>query len=302
MTEKWRIEDAARWEIAGEEPQGRHRHLWLRHHDKERTWLFKRTDVQADRPLHEDIAEKLASELAVRLGIPAARVDLAKLGEDRGCLVEDLRWSGGEDQPGQVLLGGLIADYNPSDRERRGHNVDNIRRALRDFGVPPNSPTPTGFTGFDVMTGYLVFDALIANSDRHDRNWAVLIPPPGHPGPDVLCGSYDHASSFGFNLSDDQRRQRLADGTVAKWCGRGTARQFEHHKGQPRQSLVQLARSASMLCSSTVRGHWLDVMMSVSTDLMDELLSATPELSPTTRTFTRELVMVNRGRLLDALR
>ncbi|MGH3276325.1 MAG: hypothetical protein ACRDNZ_18610 [Streptosporangiaceae bacterium] len=301
MTDQWNVVDASSWTLAGEEPQGLRPHVWLSHESRERTWLFKYHDVEPDHPLGEDLTEKLASELAGAFGIPAARVDLAVRDRIRGCLVEDLRWSKGSHESGQTLLPEVIEGYNPDDPEHVGHNVANIRRALGCFAAPPASPTPDGFEAFDVFAGYLVFDALIANGDRHDRNWAVLIRPQGTHPPDALCGSYDHASSFGFNMSDEQRRRRLSEGTVESWAKRGAARQFEHRRGQHRQSLVELACSAVALCSSRVQQYWLDAVLSVQPDVVRALLDAAPGLSETTRQFTNEVIMINRGRLRDAL-
>lgn len=301
MTAPWNVVDASSWILAGEEPQGLRPHSWLRHESLERTWLFKHPGVVPDRPLGEDVTEKLASELASVFGIPAARVELAVRGGVRGCLVEDLRWSGGSLEPGQALLAEVVPGYNPEDPGHRGHNVANIRQALGRFTAPPASPTPEGFDAFDVFAGYLAFDALIANGDRHDRNWAVLIRPPGLSGPDALCGSYDHASSLGFNLSDEARRRRLSEGTVKSWAQKGAARQFEHQHGKPRQKLVELACSAAGQCSARVQQHWLDAVLSVQSDVVEALLDAAPCLSETTRQFTKEVIMINRARLLDAL-
>jgi len=239
--------------------------------------------------------------LAGVFGIPAARVDLAVRDGIRGCLVEDLRWSKGSHEPGQTLLAEVVEGYNPDDSEHIGHNVANIHRALGRFAAPPASPTPDGFGAFDVFAGYLVFDALIANGDRHDRNWAVLTRPPGVPGLDALCGSYDHGSSFGFNTSDEERRRRLSEGTVESWARKGHARQFEHRRGQRHQTLVELARSAVALCSQPVQQHWMDAVLSVQSDVVRALLDAAPGLSETTRQFTNEVIMINRGRLRDAL-
>lgn len=301
MTDQWTVVDASSWTLAGEEPQGLRPHVWLSHESRERTWLFKHPDVEPDHPLGEDLTEKLASELAGVFGIPAARVDLAVRDDLRGCLVEDLRWSKGSHESGQTLLPEVVEGYDPGDSEHVGYNVANIRRALGRFAAPPASPTPDTFEAFDVFAGYLVFDALIANGDRHDRNWAVLIRPPGVHGPDALCGSYDHASSFGFNMSDEQRRRRLSEGTVESWAKKGAARQFEHRRGQRRQSLVELACSAVALCSPRVQQHWLDAVLSVQSDVVRALLDAAPGLSETTRQFTNEVIMINRGRLRDAL-
>jgi hypothetical protein len=152
-----------------------------------------------------------------------------------------------------------------------------------------------------VFTGYLIFDALIANGDRHDRNWAVLLRPPGEGGADALCGSFDHASSLGFNVSDEERRRRMIDGTVANWTRRRPARQLEHQRGQPKQTLVDLARSAADLCRPGVRKYWLEAVLSVQSEIVESILARAPGLSDATRSFTREVIMINRERLFDAL-
>jgi hypothetical protein len=297
----WPIVDVSAWRIAGEEPQGLQPHQWLSHGSRERTWLFKPLRPERNRPLGEHVAERLASELARVMGIPSARVDLADRDGVPGCIVEDLRWSKGSLQPGRVLLPEVVGDYDPEDPERRGHNVVNIRLALQRFAAPSDSNTPEGFAAFDVFTGYLIFDALIANRDRHDRNWAVLLRPPGKPGRDALCGSFDHASSLGFNLSDEERQRRMTDGTVPNWAHRGVARQFEHQRGQRNQTLVDLARSASELCGPDVRKYWLQAVLSVQSDVVGSILARAPGLSDVTRSFTREVIMINRDRLFDAL-
>ena len=301
MTDQWPIVDVSAWTIAGEETQGLQPHQWLSHESRQRTWLFKPLRPSRDRPLGEHITEKLASELAKIMGIPSAPTDLAQRDGTLGCIVEDVRWSKGSLQPGRILLPEVLPDYDPEDPSRRGHNVVNIRLALERFAAPPAARTPAGFAAYDVFVGYLTFDALIANGDRHDRNWAVLIRPPGRPGKDALCGSYDHASSFGFNVSDDERRRHLVERTVAKWAQRGFARQFERRPGPSKQTLVDLARAAADLCEPTVRDHWRKAVLSVHRSTVESILAAAPGLSDITREFTSELLMINRDRLSDGL-
>jgi hypothetical protein len=301
VSEPWPIVDVSEWTFRGVETQGRQAHDWLSHESRERTWLFKPLRPQRNRPLGEHVTERLVSELARVMGIASARVDLADRDGVPGCIVEDVRWPNGELQHGRVLLSAVVGDYDPDDPEHRGYNVANIRLALEPFAAPPASPTPEGFAAFDVFTGYLILDALIANRDRHDRNWAVLLRPPGEPGKHALCGSFDHASSLGFNLSDEERRRRMTNGTVANWTRHGLARQFERRRGQRNQSLVDLARSASELCGPEVRKYWLDAVLSVQSDVVGSILARAPGLSDPTRSFTREVIMINRDRLLDAL-
>jgi len=227
----WPVVEASGWRLAGEEPAGLQVHTWLAHPDHERTWLFKQRQPAEPGPFHEDLTEKAAAEIGRRLGVPCATVELAERHEQRGCLVEDLRLSDWEDQPGQVLLqpyaSGAEHLVNP------GHSIDNIRRALAGMESPPAASHLEAFSAFDVFSGYLVFDALIANTDRHDRNWAVLRRPPGQQGQDLLCGSFDHASSLGFNVTDDKRTRLLDAGGVSSWALLGKARQLERQRGAP---------------------------------------------------------------------
>jgi hypothetical protein len=64
-------------------------------------------------------------------------------------------------------------------------------------------------TATDWFVGYLLVDALIGNTDRHHENWAVLESIGLSERCAVLAPSYDHASSLGRELTDDERRARL---------------------------------------------------------------------------------------------
>jgi len=302
MPSSWPARDVSAWSLAGEEQQGMHPHRWLRHESETRTWLFKPARAERARSLPEDIAERLACGFAGLLRFPAARVELATRHGGPGVIVEDARWAGGALQHGQVLMTEVDEHYDPDDREHRGHSVVAIRSALARFDPPPGADVPSEFTGFDVFSGYLVFDGLIAHVDRHDRNWAVLVRPPGEPGNDALCASFDHAACLGFTLAEEAQARHLQNRSVAEWAGQGRASRFEHQRGTRWASLVDLAASAVDLCSSDVRAAWHNRLEAIERDAVDDLVGAAPRLSEVTRLFIAELVMVNRRRLLDVLR
>ena len=301
----WSVECVDDWSTAGLENQGQHAHDWLKHPSQERTWLFKPARSARDRSIGEDVAEKLGCEIAGLIGVPAAKVKLATRNGASGALVEDARLPDWELQLGQVLMPEVVSEYEPHNPEHVGYNVYNVHRALERFTVPPEATNlPAGFKAFDAFAGYLLFDALIAHGDRHDRNWAVITPPPSGPGNEALCASFDHAASLGFTLSDE-KRERLLNGegdTVATWARRGRARRFEHRSGTSPQTLVDLAGSAIALCSRRTREFWRDQISSVECGSVSGVVEAAPDLSANTRRFTVELVMVNRGRLLNVLR
>ena len=297
----WPTLDASSWTLAGVEQQGLHEHEWYRHESESRTWLFKPARPERHRAIGEDTAEKLAGELALLVGIPAARVELAERDGIGGALVEDARPPGWVLQHGRVLMSEAVEDYDPDDREHRGHSPATIRSALQRFGAPPTNQLPPDFGAFDVFAGYLIFDALIAHVDRHDRNWAVLVPSPGDSSPDALCASFDHAASLGFTLSEHDCAEHLRGGSVGRWANQGKASRFEHRGRTPWQSLVGLAGSSARLCRDDVRAYWRDRVMSVGRDSVIEVVDAAPALADVTREFIVELVMANRRRLLDEL-
>ncbi len=79
--------------------------------------------------------------------------------------------------------------------------------------VPPIS-MPFGYQSPDairnvagVFVGYLMLDALVANQDRHDENWGLIL---SDGGSITLAPTFDHASSLGRNESDAERIARLA--------------------------------------------------------------------------------------------
>jgi len=69
------------------------------------------------------------------------------------------------------------------------------------------------------LAGYLVFDALIGNTDRHHENWAILLRAPNS----ILevAPSFDHASSLGRELQDSKRLNFLQNHRVEDYVRRG---------------------------------------------------------------------------------
>jgi hypothetical protein len=300
----WSVVPIDDWSIAGVEAQGQHEHYWYAHPSQERTWLFKPARVERNWAMREDIVEKLGCEFARLIGVPAAHVQLATLEGESGALVEDARLHQWELQLGQVLMTEVVNDYDPSDREHNGYNVRNIRRALERFAPPPTYDFPAGFGAFDVFVGYLVLDALIGHCDRHERNWAVTLPPSAVNQSEALCASFDHAASLGFTLTDEKREGLCAGrngDTVAGWASRARARRFERRAGEECQTLVDLAWSAVDLCSAETREYWTARVLSVGCGSVSDVVAAAPDLTDIARRFTVELVMINRGRLLDVL-
>lgn len=213
----------------GDEPMGTKEKFWLIHIDG-RHGLFKATRVNDGISTGEDWAEKIASELAHLIGIPAAKVELANWNNRRGIVSFDVRQplglTAGEgldetNEPigalvhGNELLGQIVGPTYPEEGTQRTseHTVRRILKLLQnDFFLIPSQEFDSESaieTTADVFVGYLLLDALISNTDRHHENWGIIST--GHwTAPFLLSPSYDHASSLGRELHENAQVERLA--------------------------------------------------------------------------------------------
>ena len=272
--EQFPVLDVSDWEIIADETAGAEEKYWLQERGTSRRWLFKSVTVKQGHVHGEDWAEKTAAQLAGLLGIPCACIELAELHGAPGCISADLRPPLHELQHGQVLLEERDAPgyVHGKGKVHPGHSVENIQATLQGMLPPLGCELGSDTTAYDVFAGYLLFDAWVANRDRHDNNWAVLRPVMASGDPLRLCGSYDHANSLGFNLTDQASSRLVEQQRVMAWCEKGTAWRFEHDPGRPIPTLVEVAAKALQLASPEARRYWLERLRQVDQDEVVHLL------------------------------
>jgi len=293
------VVDVATWRVAGIETDGQTEHMWLERPDDQRLWLFKQVVVKEGRRQGEDWVEKIASVIAAAINVPRAQVELAHRHGADGCIVRDIKPHQWQMFSGADLLTGLLGpSFDPRAGDAAGHSLVTIGRVLRECGPPPGA-APAITSALDCFAGYLVLDALIANRDRHPRNWAVLQAPAGGQARDELCPSFDHASGLGFGMTDRERSRWLKEGGIEAWVRRGTAKTFEHGP-KPWPSLIDLAVQALGQSSQSAREYWREQVTGLTADVVRSAVNNAPTLSEVTRRFTAEVVTVNRRRLMEA--
>ncbi|WP_307851951.1 hypothetical protein [Williamsia sp. CHRR-6] len=245
----------------------------------------------------QDWAEKIAAEVAAMLSIPVVQTELAVATslesgiQQRGSISRDMRPLGWAGSPGAQLLGECDDDFDSD--TCAGHTLDAIESVLQTIAGPPDDRYES-WSAFDVFVGYLTLDALIANTDRHAHNWAVL-----SRGPErALAPSYDHGRAFGSGLNDRTRATILEGDALARWCARGVTTRFD---GGEAHTMLAFAAAAAGRCGPSARQHWLEQIHGLDLDLCDAVIEAVPELSGVARTFVMELLTTNRRRLIDGL-
>lgn len=310
----WTPIDVSDWELIEIEQSGTNTSNWLRDPDGGGSWLHKSTRIPSTG--HEegqDWAEVAATQAAVLLGVPCARTRLCRSDGRRGSLSMSMRPNGQDliqawvvllsaDVPGYVPHAGGTEPVDPARPQvkRPGHSLENIRMALSSVLAPSEFLGPANLSGFDVFAGYAILDALVANRDRHDDNWAALRPQMVGM-PDRLAPSYDHGGSLGYNVSDAERERRLSNpALLAAWAAKGTAHRFEHIGRPP--SLVEHAAKAVSMASPEAAQWWRGRLTNLDlAPLTGVLAQGVPGMSVRAATFANKVLGLNLRRLQDAI-
>ena len=284
------IVDASGWDVDLLEPGGSDANVWLIDPETQGRALFKPVVAKQNRRQGEDWSEKAVEQIAALIGVPTARIRMARRNGRSGLLSYDLA-EGCELHTGAVLIGEIDSRLVPRARERLGHNLDNIHRVLAPLSAAAIGGD--GLTAFDQFCGYLVLDALVANRDRHEENWGVLRDRSGRL---TLAPSFDHGNSLAFNVTDDYRHRQLDhDPFLTSWSQRGSADRFE---GGREVTLVDFAHQALRLATSGCTDLWLGRLNDIGSQGWASAIEPVPEMSEVCRTFCLQLLSTNQRRLL----
>jgi hypothetical protein len=295
------------------EQMGTKEKFWFNHVDGN-WWLFKFNRLGHG----DDWSEKIACEIAGLLGLPHAHVELATFEESRGVMSRDFTESGKFPLiHGNELLVKLVNPQYPKDQNYKvtEHTVESItlildvpsikRRMFDDIAVP----LATEYTDIegvvsarDLFAGYLILDALIGNTDRHHENWAIIMRENWASIQSerqfCLAPTFDHASCLGFNLSDDERTDRMTLGrnrSVATFADKATSKLYRAGTDKP---LTPLAAFDEMTKDRpAARRAWIDRLRKIADTEYWTIIDLVPaqRMSKPARDFAFALLRLNRG-------
>ena len=194
----------------------------------------------------ENWSEKAACEILRHVGVPCASYEFAMHDGDAGVISRQFVSVNGRFLPANMLLESAVKGYDGRLRFRqRRYQLSTSLNLFKLRAILPPPGTPAKFSQLsaaEMLVGYIVFDVLIGNTDRHHENWGVIIDYTDRYSPTFsLAPSFDHASSLGRNESDQARGRRLttadARDTVEAYCRR--ARSAFYGTGTTPQTLRQ---------------------------------------------------------------
>lgn len=289
--QRFRIWDIGEWEGLGVETSGTNKPQWYSDPQTQQIWLFKAHGTDANKLHGKAWAEKVVYEVGQLLGVPCVETHLAVHQGTFGSISKNYEEPGWEAKNGSVLISADIPSFAPRDKEREHHNLDVIQRVLTGIKAPRGSSKHL-LNAFDTFAGFLVLDALTASGDRHVENWAVL---EGPNGVSFLAPSWDHGNSLGFQLDDEQKQEELTKG-IENWAAHGMARKFE---GGRTLQLTSLALEALSRATIQGRNYWLGRVLGLKESDLRGTIDRVPTMSELERKFVFEVIVANKGRLLD---
>lgn len=259
----------------------------------------------------ENWAEKIAFELAKLLDMPHAVYELARFGQRDGVISPSLVGRGARLVHGNELLVSVEASYGANVGKVYKRNEHTLGRVLSYLKASANLVgAPYGFrqtvgisSALDVFVGYLMFDAFIANQDRHDQNWALLN---ANDGNSFLSPSFDHGSSMGRNESDERREIMMTTKDngrhISTYVTRAKSALFPNPSpGQKAQALLTLdAFTQAARQSPKAANEWQLRLAAIAEETIAVVVNDVPVeiMSPTAKEFTHRLLCLNRARIL----
>lgn len=288
------ILDVTDWPPARDEQLGTKPKQWLAHPDSGELWLWKASTSNVRKGgtpylKGDDWSERIACEVGRLLGLPVADVELAAHAEKPG--VVSRRFVGSGD--GLVHGNELLAQDESCDDA--GYTVGAVALVLA--GVEPPTQHPSLLGAVDWFAGYLVLDALIGNTDRHIENWGVIRLDTGSTR---LAPSFDHASSLGFLLSDDQRSECLHTSDKNRTIRAYASRSRTKFDGRPHPAEAAIALVKQL--DARAQQHWIARVESSNT--IEDLVLDVPEsrMSVVAKEFVTRLYQENHSTLSQAFR
>lgn len=274
--------------------------------------LYGSTLFKEGRPgTGENWAEKIACELAQLLGLPHAHYELARFDGRAGVISPSLVARGARLIHGNELLVTFVTGYGTNESKVYRQREHTIRRLLSYFKASAETVgAPYGFeqspeiqTALDVFIGYLMFDAWIANQDRHDLNWALLRTSDGNT---FLSPSYDHGSSLGRNEPDAKRSIMLTTKDMGQHITRyvlGARSALYPHviEGKPKALLTLDAYRYAARHSKVAGEAWRAKLAGISDAMVRSVISQVPSelMSNVAKEFTERLLQLNKARILE---
>jgi hypothetical protein len=251
-----------------------------------------------------DWTEKVVYEFAKLLNLPVARYELAT-GYVRdsselingvislNCLPENID----REIPGRQFL---IERDSSGDNTYKAYTIERVLNALDAANVlpPSNWKRIDGIdTGAKLYLGYMLLDTIVANTDRHDRNWGVVTIEDRLE----LIPTYDHGYSLGVHLDDAKKSNH----SISRFLIETSSDFRDSDDGtllleSDRILCSDVFEQAAKLCPEAA-AIWQQQLAKITPQQIQDIIDRVPSdrITPTSAKFARMLIWHNQERILS---
>lgn len=294
MTDFFDTWEVGKDSIGTSEEMGSKSKFWHTHpKDDEGYWLFKHPRKNSG----EHWAEKIAAEVASLLGISHARVELALFEDLQGSTTKSFVTEGEDLVHGNQLLSWFVHGYDPEkEYNQSSHTLSNIWTVMDNVFIDLNAQQDAKIC----VSGFLVLDALIGNTDRHHENWGILIRRVDNNWNVQIAPSFDHASSLGRELRDERREILLSQKRVGEYCEKGRGAIYWSEDDRHGLSPLNLVRRAVQFYPDLLNPA-LEKLDTFNAKSVEYIVNRVPMdwISDTSRKFTIEMMRYNITKLQE---
>lgn len=179
-----------------EEPIGKQQKYWILSFGKR--FLYKKAGIKQDGSfVYNDVSECMAMDIANLIGIKTAEYYLCKKGNENGVITIDFLDNEVGKLKKEEFYDGvyLISQIDPGFRNtslinpktHQYYTLDLVIRSIYQYGL------------LNDVLNMVVFDSLIANSDRNPSNYGIIV---NHENDTVrFAPLYDSCTSFGISMA-----------------------------------------------------------------------------------------------------
>lgn len=267
-------------------------------------YLFKLNRSEGEGSTGEDWGEKVTAELCRLLGLPHAQYEFATWKNQTGVVSLSFVPERGTWVAGNEVLVRIDKGYPREKFYRvRQHTLRLVLTIIKlDIVLLPLNWNGFGDvqSALDVFIGYLMLDAWVANQDRHHENWGFIVSPDRTIH---LAPTFDHASSLGWNETDETRTQRLTTRDRRRGMDRYVTRALSAFFSTPNSNkpmpTLDVFREASKIRPLAAKA-WLDRLSQISDNDVRHIFEQIPaeRMSDSARQFAMKMLELNQKRLL----
>ena len=273
------------------EPLGTKEKFWVFDTSKQIKRLFK-----IGRPnTGENWAEVVACQIAHLLRLPTAEYQFAKFNDKLGTVSDSFIAQDEQLIHGNDLFVEIDNSY-PITRfyKVKQYQIGTVFELIQKI-TTTNDATPNGLHNF---IGYLVFDCLIANQDRHHENWGLIESTKGRR---LLAPSFDHASGFANKVSEKEATARKTtkdkNYTIKAFCA--NAKTPFYDKNGNNLSTLDVCRIAKEF-NIRAFNYWTDQIANISLQSIVSIFEQVPNqfIKDYQKEFSIEIIKENITRLI----